>query len=47
MSEISAVPEGTGKIAKEFALTEGSNELDRELLIDFPEVKYQLFLNGW
>lgn len=39
MREISAVPQGTGKIVKEFALTKGSNELNRELLVDLPEVK--------
>lgn len=37
MREISAVPEGAQRIVEEFALTKGSNELNRELLLDLPE----------
>lgn len=38
MSEISAAPEGTG-IVEKFVLTKGSDELNRELLIDLLVVK--------
>lgn len=45
MSEITAQPEGMETIVEEFVLTNGSNEPNRELLIDLPQVKQQLFLH--
>lgn len=45
MSEITVQPEGTRKIAEEFVLTNGSNEANREFLIDLPQVKLQLFFH--